>query len=73
MLRAWLQEWDVHQGTGLTVEDRLDMAFDHSERAHKARKVSDRHATVLRRVIREFLLEAHKLQQSENLGYEAMR
>ena len=64
VLRAWLQEWDVHQGTGLSVEDMAERAFEHSERVHKARKVSSKHNTVLRRVVREFSLEAYKLQQS---------
>ena len=64
VLRAWLQEWDVHQETGLSVEDMVERAFEHSERVHKVRKLSSRHNTVLRRVVREFALEAYKLQQS---------
>ena len=29
VLRAWQQDWDVHQRTGVSVEDMVERAFEH--------------------------------------------
>ena len=63
MLRAWLQEWDVHQGTGLAVEEVVERAFEHANLVNKNTEVSSKHKSVLRAVVREFSLEAYKQQQ----------